>query len=54
MTLEVKADVCSWPHVATAGAAGLLHIVVKNNLDVNLYSSTLMQVRLEVRLHAVA
>ena len=45
MTLEVVARVCAWPHAATMGAIGLLHLIVKNNLDVKLYSSTLVQVR---------
>ena len=44
-TLEVLARVCAWPHAATMGATGLLHIIVKHNLDLNLYRSNLVQVR---------
>lgn len=43
-TIEVEAYVCLWPHVATLGSAGLLHIIVKHNLDINLYGSSLVQV----------
>eukprot|EP00892_Ulva_mutabilis_P007601 jgi/Ulvmu1/5212/UM022_0005.1 len=42
-TLEVQASVCMWPHVATMGAGGLLHIIVKNNLDISLYRSSVVQ-----------
>jgi hypothetical protein len=42
--LEVSAQVCMWPNLAGEGATGLLHGVVRHCLDVNLYSSTLLQV----------
>lgn len=43
-TIEVEAYVCLWPHAATLGSSGLLHIIVKHNLDINLYGSPLVQV----------
>ena len=52
-TIEVEAYVCLWPHVTTVGSAGLLHIIVKHNLDINLYGSPLVQVRLPPRLALV-
>lgn len=45
-TIEVEAYVCLWPHVTTLGSAGLLHVIVKHNLDINLYGSPLVQVHL--------
>ena len=43
-TLRVDASVCVWPHVAAFGAAGLLDIVVKHDVDINVYSTPLVQV----------
>jgi len=46
-TLRVNAAVCPWPHVASFGAAGLLHTIVKHDVDINVYSTPLVQARVQ-------
>jgi hypothetical protein len=46
MTLEVEARVCGWPHAATMGALGMLHTIVKRDLDINMYGCPLVQARI--------